>query len=99
MSAHHLTPSAFTAARRFPRRAVLGIALALLIATAAYGAARIIGPGSGSEISPSGQATRELHQTVVGLYGPQSARRPTVSRDQVRRELRETTIALYGSGR
>jgi len=100
MSAHHLTPSALTAPHRLRHRAaVLGIAVALLITAAGYGAARILGPGSASEVSPSAQATRELQQTVVGLYGPQSVGRHTVSRDEVMRDLHKTTIALYAPQR
>ena len=62
------------------RTAAAIAAIAALIATGGYLATTTIGPdaapptpAAGTEVNPSAQTLRELHQSIAGQYGSQSA--------------------------
>ena len=80
-------------------------AVAALIAIGGYLAIATIGPDAtprtartGTEVNPSAQALRELHQSVAGQYASRSAAAAVVNPSaQARREMHETIAGQYRS--
>jgi hypothetical protein len=55
---------------------------------------------AGSEVNPSAQTLRELHQSVAGQYGNRSAQDAAVNPSvQVRRALHDSIAGQYGPAR
>jgi hypothetical protein len=90
--------------RRIPTAAAIA-AIAALVASGGYLATTHIGPdatpptaATGTELNPSAQTLRELHQSVAGQYGARSAPGTTVNPSaQTRRELHQRIAGQYGS--
>ena len=80
----------------------------MLIATGGYLATTTIGPdaapptpAAGTDVNPSAQTLRDLHQSIAGQYGSRSAA-GTIGRTRaprVRRELRQSVAGQYGPAR
>ena len=77
-------PSAPGPGHRRIRAAAATAAVAALIAIGGYLATTTIGPDAtprtartGTEVNPSAQALRELHQSVAGQYASRSAAGPS----------------------
>jgi hypothetical protein len=85
--------------------AVAGVAA--LIATGGYIATTTIGPdaiprtaatGTGTDVNPSAQALREMHQSIAGQYGSQSAAGTVMNPSgQALREMHQSIAGQYGS--
>jgi hypothetical protein len=79
-------------------------AIAALSATGGYLAITTSGPDAtsptpvtGTDVNPDAQVRRELHQSIAGQYGNQSAVDAVVNPDaQMRRELRDSIAGQYG---
>ena len=98
-------PSAPGPARhRRIRTAAAIAAVAALIATGGYLATTTTGPHAtrptpttGTEVDPSAQTLRDMHQSVAGQYGSQAVANATVHPNaQLRRELRQSIAGQYG---
>jgi hypothetical protein len=54
-------------------------------------------PTTGTEVNPSAQTLRDMHQSVARQYGSQAVANATMHPNaQVRRELRESIAGQYG---
>ena len=99
----HPAPSAPGSGHRRIRAAAA--AVAALIAIGGYLAITTIGPDAtprtartGTEVNPSAQALRELHQSVAGQYASRTAAVAVVNPSaQARREMHGTIAAQYRS--
>ena len=100
-------PAPSPARHRRIRAAAAIAAIAALIATGGYLATTTIGPdaapptpATGTDVNPSAQTLRELHQSIAGQYGSQSAAGAVVNPNaQVRRELHQSIAGQYGPTR
>jgi hypothetical protein len=98
-------PAPIPVRRRRIRTAAAITAIAALIATGGYLATTTIGPDAApttpaarTDVNPSAQVQRNMHQSIAGQYGNGFAARTVVNpRAQTRRELRESTTGQYGS--
>ena len=89
------------------RAAAATATITALIATGGYLATTTTGPDAtqptpttGTEVNPSAQTLRDMHQSVAGQYGSQAVANGTVHPNaQVRRELRESIAGQYGPAR
>ena len=98
-------PAPGPARHRRIRTAAAIAAVAALIATGGYLATTTIGPdatpptpAAGTDVNPSAQTLRELHQSIAGQYGSQPATGTAVNPNaQMLRELRESIAGQYGS--
>ena len=99
-------PSVPGSARHRRIRAAAAItAVAALIATGGYLATTTIGPdaapptpAAGTDVNPSAQTLRDLHQSIAGQYGSRSAAGAVVNPSaQTLRELRQSIAGQYGN--
>jgi hypothetical protein len=106
IASSHPAPSAPDPARhRRIRTAAAITGVAALIATGSYLATTIIGPdtapptpAAGTDVNPSAQTLRDLHQSIAGQHGGQAAPGTTVSLNaQVQRELHQSVAGQYRS--
>jgi hypothetical protein len=91
---------------RSTRTAAAITAIAALIAVGSYLASTTgddtapPGPAISTRVKPSDQTLREMHQSIAGQYGSQSAAGAVVNPGtQVRRELRQSIAGQYRSTR
>jgi hypothetical protein len=85
------------------RTAAATAAIAALIATGGYLAATTIGPdaaaptaATGTDVNPTAQTRREMHQSIADQYGSQSTAGITVNPNaQTLRELRQSIAGQY----
>ena len=86
------------------RRMLAAATITALIATGGYLATTTTTPDAtrrtpttGTEVNPSAQTLRDMHQSVAGQYDSQAVADATMHPDaQVRRELRESVAGQYG---
>ena len=98
-------PAPSPARHRRIRTAAAIAAIAALIATGSYLATTTIGPdtapptpATGTDVNPSAQTLRDMHQSVAGQYGNQSAAGTVVNPSaQTLRELRQSVAGQYGN--
>jgi hypothetical protein len=89
------------------RAAITAVAVAALTATGGYLATTTIGPdaapptpATATVVNPSAQTMRELHQSIAGQYGSQSAAATVVNPSaQTMRELHASLAGQYGPAR
>jgi hypothetical protein len=86
------------------RTAAAITSVAALIATGGYLATTTNGPdtapttpAAGTDVNPSAQVQRELHQSIAGQYGNQFAAAAVNPSAQVRRELRDSIAGQYSN--
>ena len=98
-------PPRAPARHRRIRTAAAIAGVAALIATGGYVATTTIGPdtapptpAAGTDVNPSAQVRRELHQSIAGQYSSRPAAGTVVNPSaQMRRELHQSIAGQYGS--
>src|SRR3954451_11345526 len=97
-------PSPHGPARHRRIRTAAIAAVAALIATGGYLAttttgpdATLLTPTTGTEVNPSAQTLRDMHQSIASQYGTQAVANATMQPNaQARRKLRESITGQYG---
>ena len=98
-------PAPGPARHRRLRTAAAIVGIAALITTGGYIATTTIGPdatprtaATATDVNPSAQALRDMHQSIAGQYGSRSAPNTTVNPSaQALRDLRQSIAGQYHS--